>query len=368
MSSEEWSGEDDAPLGSLPILLRGAPQFLSPLEIGFSQWKVRHTFSDGRALAETAPAVTAVRCTPDEASMLGAPWKVEYPFESIEVVAWKCKLRDKKTGRPKVDPATGGCLYDSETRLFTLDNRRLYCLQRAAASVWPERCVCEVLELVSSNPNERMRELRKFRTVDSGETIMIGSTLDKVPFMKWSWRAAAGLKPESPGIGEVANEIQAALGLPLARGVPRAPQPAGGPVASAAPPSAPSSDAGAFLLKLVQEKEPALKAQGAALLGMLKGPPRQADAGQVLLSQLQGKSNAGGNLGAVAAPPVATGGKGGNQGKGAALLEQLQKPAPWEGCAPVGAGGWKGAGWQGKGSAWKSSSSRGGGGWAGGSW
>ena len=40
----------------------------------------------------------------------------------------------------------------ARTPRFTLDNRRLYCLQRAAASVWPERCVCEVLELAAGGP------------------------------------------------------------------------------------------------------------------------------------------------------------------------------------------------------------------------
>ncbi|CAK0790734.1 unnamed protein product, partial [Prorocentrum cordatum] len=81
---------------------------------------------------------------------------------------------------------------------FTFDNRRLYCLQAAALKVYPERCVVEVLE-VPAGPAENMRELRKFRTMDIGKTVMIGSRLDKVAFVRWSWREAAGLERDQDG-------------------------------------------------------------------------------------------------------------------------------------------------------------------------
>merc|ERR1719183_2792469 len=92
----------------------------------------------------------------------------------IEVIRWKCKLRDSNTGRPKVDPVTGEDLYDSQEHWFTLDNRRLYCLQEAALRIWPERCVAEVAVIISG-PHAHMRELRKFRTLDCGRSAKIGS-------------------------------------------------------------------------------------------------------------------------------------------------------------------------------------------------
>lgn len=163
---------------------------MSPLDMRFSQRKMRHTFADGRPLTDSAEAVNVVR---NEDAGEGDPqWRLEAPFPAIEVVRWRCKIRDERTGRPKVDEATGLEMYDPEDHWFTLDNRRLYCLQVAAASVYPETCSVEVLQ-IPPGPPERMRELRKFRTLDSGRSIMIGSRVDGVPFKQWSWEAKVGI-------------------------------------------------------------------------------------------------------------------------------------------------------------------------------
>eukprot|EP00927_Polykrikos_kofoidii_P039457 TRINITY_DN33839_c0_g1_i1.p1 TRINITY_DN33839_c0_g1~~TRINITY_DN33839_c0_g1_i1.p1 ORF type:complete len:537 (+),score=78.73 TRINITY_DN33839_c0_g1_i1:86-1612(+) len=181
---------------------RGTVVTMSPLDICFSQWKVRHTFWDGTPLEQVLPQVRAVPSTAEDRANHNAPWRLEAPFEAIEIVLWRCKLRDATTGRPKIDPKTGKPLFDPDFRWFTLDNRRLYCLQKAAMSVWPERCVVDVVE-VPRGPPERVRELRKFRTLDSGQSIMIGSTQDKVPFQGWSWeeQAAAMEAQRTGGVG-----------------------------------------------------------------------------------------------------------------------------------------------------------------------
>jgi len=148
--------------------------------------RFRHTFGAlGRRLADTVLQIRKERLTEAEQAEHGSDytWKLMFPFPKIEVIRWRCKLRDNKTGRPKIDPITGDEMYDSEDHWFTLDNRRLYCLQEAAMSVYPQKCVAEVA-LIISGPHNHMRELRKFRTLDRGQSAMIGSRADGVVFDK----------------------------------------------------------------------------------------------------------------------------------------------------------------------------------------
>lgn len=197
---------------------RRAPKQLQPLEIRFSQMKMRHLFGDGRRIAEVVPQVSVIRCSEEEVAAHGAPWKLRAPFPEIEVVLWRCKVRDDETGRPKVDPDTGEELFDTDERWFTLDNRRLYALQEAALTVWPERCVVDVSEM-ATGPHGRTQELRKFRTLDAGSSIKIGSKLDNIPFVVWSWRAKAGAEGASDGDeasrenGQLSSEVRREKGL-----------------------------------------------------------------------------------------------------------------------------------------------------------
>jgi len=166
---------------------RGTPAQANPMDVRFSQKKMRHMFWNGNLLSDVAPLVQTVRCSDAEEAILGARWKVVAPFPAIMVFRWRCKLRDDRTGRPKVDQQTGATLYDSEEHLFTLDNRRLYCLQLAASRVWPEPCVIDVSQL-PPGPPQHMYEMKKLKTMDCGKSILIGSRQDKVPFVRWSWR------------------------------------------------------------------------------------------------------------------------------------------------------------------------------------
>jgi len=204
-SNEEASPERPSrqaatlPLG-LQLASRGAgsaPQSIDPLEIRFSQMKMRHLFGDGRRIADTVKEVYEEPCTEAERAEYGVDCKLIFPFPKIEVIRWRCKIRDMKTGRPKVDNETGEEILDSEEHWFTLDNRRLYCLQEAAMRVWPQRCVAEVAVIISG-PHAHMRELRKFRTLDCGRSAMIGSRADGVIFVRWSWREKGGLDESDP--------------------------------------------------------------------------------------------------------------------------------------------------------------------------
>jgi hypothetical protein len=166
---------------------------IDPLKLRFSQMRARHEFRDGKLLEDSVADVKAVRC---EECQGGATWKLEAPFPPIEVLQWRCKLRDESTGRPKMDPISGEEMWDSNDRWFTLDNRRLWCLQKAAVALWPERAVVDVVEL-PAGPITRIRELKKFRTLDCGRSVFIGGRKEGETLVRWSWREAADL-PVSP--------------------------------------------------------------------------------------------------------------------------------------------------------------------------
>eukprot|EP00927_Polykrikos_kofoidii_P077966 TRINITY_DN74849_c0_g1_i1.p1 TRINITY_DN74849_c0_g1~~TRINITY_DN74849_c0_g1_i1.p1 ORF type:complete len:395 (-),score=63.00 TRINITY_DN74849_c0_g1_i1:68-1195(-) len=159
---------------------------MCPLDLRFSQKKMRNVFADQRLIEESVGLVQAVRRSPEDAELYDALWCLETPFPPIEVIRWRCKLRDDITGRPQIDPKTGSEVFDSEESWFTLDNRRLYCLQRAALQLLPDRCTAHVIAEVRKD--RRLREIRKFRTLDSGKSILVGSRVDGVPFTRWSWR------------------------------------------------------------------------------------------------------------------------------------------------------------------------------------
>lgn len=159
---------------------------LSPLQIRFSQKKMRNVFGDGRLIEEAAAQVKAIRRDEEEAQIYDAAWKLEAPFPPIEVLRWRCKLRDENTGRPLLNER-GKEMFEAEEAWFTLDNRRLWCLQKAALKLLPENCTADVIAEVRKD--RRMREIRKFRTMDNGQSINVGSVVDGVPFEKWDWRA-----------------------------------------------------------------------------------------------------------------------------------------------------------------------------------
>lgn len=192
------SGTDSTPLTSSPDRPRKQKllvpnRSMSPFDIRFSQMRARHEFRDKKLLEESAAQCKLVRC--EEETEGGPTWRLEAPFPPIEVLQWRCKLRDESTGRPKLDPDTREVMWDTNDRWFTLDNRRLYCLQKAAVSVWPEKVIVAVVELKSAL--ERIRELKKFRTLDTGRSIFIGGRREGETMDRWCWWEVAGLS-EAP--------------------------------------------------------------------------------------------------------------------------------------------------------------------------
>lgn len=194
--TSEPESQTSAQAGSRPRTQRELPapnRQMSPFDVRFSQMRARHEFRDGKLLEDSVQQIRIVR--PEGES--DAPMRLEAPFPPIEVLQWRCKLRDESTGRPKLDPDTGEELWDTSDRWFTLDNRRLYCLQKAAIAAWPERVVMDVVEL-PPGPLTRIRELKKFRTLDRGRSVMIGGRQEGETLTRWSWREAVGLSDDHP--------------------------------------------------------------------------------------------------------------------------------------------------------------------------
>jgi len=209
---------------------------VSPYDVRFSQFRIRAEFQDGRPLEEAqalievrrraraqgAPSAAAAEAHPpgegpgepaeddaptgdleDLSAERGEEWDLLWaPFPQVEVTRWRCKLREAD-GSPRTDPDTGLELYASEERWFAFDNRRLCCLQRAAAQHWPREvrmCVVVVPPALA-----RTRELRKFDTTNSGSSISIGRRDDPEP-VAWCWRTAVGLPAEEQLEEGVARE------------------------------------------------------------------------------------------------------------------------------------------------------------------
>jgi len=219
---------------------------LSPFDIYFSQSRIRTEFQDSNTTEATIPQIRVeplgFRSSPSaevaeaaevpagEASTDGSPpaepvepaeGEDEYglgegaddyseetrgkefkmlwhPFPRIEVTKWRCKLREPD-GSPKLDPDSGLELYSHEERWFSFDNRRLFCLQKAAAAAYsaggstPQEVRCEVVEIPFAQA--RMRELRKFDTKTFGCSVLAGRREDP-NLVFWSWRSAVGLPEE----------------------------------------------------------------------------------------------------------------------------------------------------------------------------
>lgn len=175
-------------------------KFLSPLSVHFSQNHIRPEFQDGRLIDDAAKDMAYRHLAPVPANearesqdfeIPECDWcLLEPPFPQIEVIHWRIKLREDD-GSYTLD-ADGNELH-GELEWYTLDNRRLYCLQKAAISLYPKEV--RVLVKVIRQEDGSCREFRKFRSVDRGRSISVGHR-DSTVGPRWSWRAEAGLPEE----------------------------------------------------------------------------------------------------------------------------------------------------------------------------
>lgn len=170
---------------SAPVLQGRKPletvTVLNPFAIRFSQPRINPYFQQGETFDAALTACKEEPCQIDggaERSFLRAP------FPSIEVVSWRPKIRDARG--IAVKDAHGKQAWGEE-RWFTLDNRRLYCLQKAAINAWPRTC-CIAVKVIDAVANDR-QELRKFRTTTEGATISVGRSKDAPEdLLTWDWQ------------------------------------------------------------------------------------------------------------------------------------------------------------------------------------
>lgn len=140
-------------------------KLICPLSVRFTQQHIRPVFQDGHEIEAT---VQAIKTKPGV-----GPYDVilEAPFPVIEIMRWHQK--DGSKSEPDA------------SHWFTVDNRRLYCMQRVAASLWPRRAAIQV-ETFYAAPDGA---LRKSDSTTVGRSVAIGHSL-KALVGEWDWRAS----------------------------------------------------------------------------------------------------------------------------------------------------------------------------------
>uniref|UniRef100_A0A7S0FXS8 Uncharacterized protein n=1 Tax=Pyrodinium bahamense TaxID=73915 RepID=A0A7S0FXS8_9DINO len=139
-------------------------KLICPLSVRFTQDHIRPVFQDGHELGAAVAEITTRPGTGDYDVIL------EAPFPSIEVVGWRQR--------------EGGAREEPENKHWvTLDNRRLYCLQRAAAALWPRRAAVVVEVLYAATECI----LRKCDSSTAGRSVGIGHS-PKALTGWWDWR------------------------------------------------------------------------------------------------------------------------------------------------------------------------------------
>eukprot|EP00397_Hematodinium_sp_SG-2012_P049033 GEMP01056393.1.p1 GENE.GEMP01056393.1~~GEMP01056393.1.p1 ORF type:complete len:311 (+),score=86.00 GEMP01056393.1:87-1019(+) len=157
-------------------------KLLCPFSIRFSQAKMDSSFQSGYFVDDMVEHID-VQEGEDGVCILDAP------FPPVVVILWRPRLKDGG-GKQLHDGVTGERVR-GRPAWFTVDNRRLYCLQRKATALWPlrVRCPVHVLDLTWSSgriDDPRILNLRKFSTPDAGRSISVchGSRMKPT---HWSW-------------------------------------------------------------------------------------------------------------------------------------------------------------------------------------
>lgn len=142
-------------------------KLISPFAIRFTQEHIRTTFRDGRAVEQTVNEIETQPGEGDVDLILNAP------FPHIEIIRWASAEGD---------------------HWFSFDNRRLYCLQRAAAAHWPRRVACVVEVLYAA---DRSSWWRKCDTSVAGQSVNIRHSSTQPVISRWSWREAIEEKKDT---------------------------------------------------------------------------------------------------------------------------------------------------------------------------
>jgi len=172
-------------------------KLINPLAVRFSQDRIWPDFQDGHRIEDSLVEITSV------------PYQGVYdvvlrpPFPPMEIIRLKQERREGDGERMRDEK--GHRLWGEES-WFTFDNRRLYCLQRAALKLWPV-VVAVVVKVLFDFPAVRCAR-HKFRTTSDGRSVKI-SLPDGNPGCLWNWLEAAQLIPAMPdGITSVMEAVR----------------------------------------------------------------------------------------------------------------------------------------------------------------
>lgn len=149
-------------------------KLVSPFAIRFTQEHIRTTFRDGRLVE------TAIEEIVPGSGVGGYDIVLRAPFPPIEILRWCMPRQDADLA------AETNCPVGVRPRehWFTLDNRRLFCLQRAAVMLWPARCAAVVMILYADPGTVR----KKYDSSSAGFAVSVGHSYDDIPIMRWDWR------------------------------------------------------------------------------------------------------------------------------------------------------------------------------------
>jgi len=139
-------------------------KLICPLAVRFTQDHIRPVFQTGKDLEST------IRQMKTKPGCGGYDVIIEAPFDAIEIIRWH--KRDTTGSEPDAK------------HWFTFDNRRLYCLQRAAMALWPKRVGAVVQGLYAATDGYQ----RKDNSTTAGRAVGIGHS-PKLLTDTWDWRS-----------------------------------------------------------------------------------------------------------------------------------------------------------------------------------
>lgn len=153
-------------------------KLISPLALRFTQEHIRTTFRDGR---EVEASIQEIKFLPGGA---GYDVILSAPFPEIEIIRWEAPHHQHLSTESPCEACQlekGNCQCE---HWFTLDNRRLYCLQRAALALWPQH-VAVVVDLLYADPG---KVWKKYDSTTYGQAVNIGHSSKGPVIKEWDWR------------------------------------------------------------------------------------------------------------------------------------------------------------------------------------
>lgn len=146
-------------------------RWISPLAVRFSQGKIHPFFHERGPISEV---MLQIKLREDEAGADGSPaWKrIEPPFPPVQLLHLK-----------------------EQGVLITLDNRRLYALQRFALQEWPTVCLAKALCVDELTPTRLRAENRKFTNRLCGMQLEVESRQNAFDTFSWVTEAAHSEAP-----------------------------------------------------------------------------------------------------------------------------------------------------------------------------